>query len=163
MWLLAWAEVLSGLWNSSVRTSNIQYLLSDKALWLANDDRNVFLLSSLRFSWPDTCCSAGEPPVQEEVRVCKSANPHFIHGSFIMFYCLSDSSVICSVSVQHPHTVTVLSCATHFSHDSLCFDSCPVLIVITLCQNNNSSLVFFGEMALTLSWLTATEPPLKSL
>lgn len=72
-----------------------------------------------------------------------------------MFSCFPDSSccsVIRSISVQHPHSVTVLSRATHFSRDSLCFDSSPVLIVITVCQNNNSSLFFFGYMVLTLSW-----------
>lgn len=45
---------------------------------MRNDDRNVILLSNIRFSWPDTCCSAGEPPIQEEVSVCKSLNLYFV-------------------------------------------------------------------------------------
>lgn len=96
--------------------------------------QHVILLPYLRLNWPDTCCSAGKPPLQKEVRTFKSADPHFavlIHNFLLLSkqqcYC-----VILSGVVQPPHSVTALSCATHFSHDRLCSDSSPVLIVITL-------------------------------
>lgn len=55
---------------------------------IEKQSQEYYSLSYLRFSWPDTCCSAGEPPIQEEVRVCKNANPHFawfIHNVLLFF------------------------------------------------------------------------------
>lgn len=95
---------------------------------------DMLLSCLLRLSRPDTRCSSGEPPIQKEVRAPDSAH---LPTSFITSNCFSHRQchcVISSISVHRPHNVTVLSHVAHFSRDRLCFESGPVLIVISLCQ-----------------------------